>query len=120
MSKKVKKQKQKQNCIDRLPLHQVERSFCLEQGILNCCKILGGFVCLLVYLLSRMTQGKLRAPFPEDRRIVSAYTRQQSVFRLQHTALTIIFWVLNLNPLGSWNILTLTVLSNTDLLEVFL
>ena len=76
---------------------------------------------MLVYLLSRMTQGKLRAPFPRDDRIVSAYTLQQSVFRLQHTALTtIIFWVLNLNALGSWNILTLTVVSNTDLLEVFL
>ena len=26
-----KGEKKKQNCIDPLPLHQVERSFCLEQ-----------------------------------------------------------------------------------------
>ena len=59
-----------------------------------------------------MTQGKLRAPFLRDDRIVSAYTWQQSVFRLQHTALTtIIFWVLNLNALGGWNILTLSFLT---------
>ena len=65
--------------------------------------------------------GNLRAPFLRDNKILSSCTGQQSVFRLRHMALTAVgFWVLNLNALGSWNILTLAMISNTDFLEVFL